>query len=389
VTQLDWIIVVFAALLAFFGFRQGFIVGVLSFAGFAVGAFLGTRLGPLLLPQGSASPYAPAFGLFGALLAGAILASGLEGLGFMLRRTMIIPGMGLLDGVLGAALGAALGLGIIWIVAAVAAQAPGQGQLRADIQRSAILRKLNEILPPSGAILNALARLDPLPSITGPSPDVAAPEPRIAHAPGVRLASRSVVRVVGTACGLAIEGSGWVAEPGVVVTNAHVVAGEQDTTVEAGGQAPGLPAQAIAFDPTDDVAVLRVPELGLSSLSLAPSPPAGDSGAILGYPENGPFDVQPGRIGRTQTVITQNAYGQGPVSRLLTPLRGLVRPGNSGGPIVDVQGRVLSTVFAATVGGRPDGGYGVANATVAAVLREADARVGQGRRVGTGPCAAG
>ena len=388
-TQLDWIIVAFAALLAFFGFRQGFIVGVLSFAGFALGAFLGTRLGPLLLPQGSASPYAPAFGLFGALLAGAILASGLEGLGFMLRRTMIVPGMGLLDGVLGAAFGAALGLGIIWIVAAVAAQAPGQSQLRADIQRSAILRKLNEILPPSGAILNALARLDPLPSITGPSPDVAAPEPRIAHAPGVRLASRSVVRVLGSACGLAIEGSGWVAAPGVVVTNAHVVAGEQDTTVEAAGQAPGLPAQAIAFDPTDDVAVLRVPELGLSSLTLAPNPPSGDSGAILGYPENGPFDVQPGRIGRTQSVITQNAYGQGPVSRLLTPLRGLVRPGNSGGPIVDVQGRVLSTVFAATVGGRPGGGYGVANATVAAVLREAGAGAAQGRRVGTGPCAAG
>ena len=82
VTQLDWIIVAFAAILACFGFRRGFIVGVLSFAGFAIGAFLGTRLGPLLLPQGSASPYAPAFGLVGALLAGAILASGLEGLGF-------------------------------------------------------------------------------------------------------------------------------------------------------------------------------------------------------------------------------------------------------------------------------------------------------------------
>jgi uncharacterized membrane protein required for colicin V production len=389
VTQLDWIIVAFAALLAFFGFRQGFIVGVLSLAGFAVGAFLGTRLGPLLLPQGSASPYAPAFGLLGALLAGAILASGLEGLGFMLRRSMIIPGMGLLDGVLGAAFGAVVGLGIIWIVAAVAAQAPGQSQLRADIQRSAILRKLNEVLPPSGTILNALARLDPLPAITGPSPDVAAPEPRIARAPGVRLASHSVVRVLGTACGLAIEGSGWVAEPGVVVTNAHVVAGEQDTTVEVGGRSPGLSAQAIAFDPADDVAVLRVPELGLSSLSLLSNPPAGDSGAILGYPENGPFDVQPGRIGRTQPVITQNAYGQGPVSRLLTPLRGLVRPGNSGGPIVDLHGHVLSTVFAATVGGRPAGGYGVANATVAVVLREANVRAGEGRQVATGPCTSG
>ena len=126
-TQLDWLIVAFASILAFFGFRQGFIVGVLSFCGFLLGAFLGTRLGPLLLPQGSSSPYAPAFGLLGALLGGAILASGLEGLGFRLRRTLIIPGMGLLDGALGAALGAALALGIVWIAAAVAAPDVGAG----------------------------------------------------------------------------------------------------------------------------------------------------------------------------------------------------------------------------------------------------------------------
>jgi S1-C subfamily serine protease len=367
-TQLDWIIVAFAAILASFGFRRGFIVGVLSFGGFALGAFLGTRLGPLLLPQGSASPYAPAFGLIGALLAGAILASGLEGLGFRLRRFLIVPGMGLLDGLLGAALGAALALGIVWIAAAVAAQTPGQDRLRADVQRSAILRELNLLLPPSGPILDALARLDPLPQVAGPSPDVGAPQPAVARAPGVATASRSVVRVLGTACGLAIEGSGWVAEPGVVVTNAHVVAGEQDTTVEVGGHSPSLPARPIAFDPTDDVAVLRVPDLNVPSLSLVTDPPSGRAGAILGYPENGPLNVQPGRIGRTQTVLTDNAYGLGPVSRLLTPLRGLVRPGNSGGPLVDVYGHVLTTVFAGTVGGGPPAGYGVANATVAHAL---------------------
>jgi len=389
-TQLDWIIVAFAAILALFGFRQGFIVGVLSFGGFAAGAFLGTRLGPLLLPQGSSSPYAPAFGLLGALLGGAILASGLEGLGFMLRRTLIIPGLGILDGVLGALLGVALGLGIVWIVAAVAAQTPGQAQLRADIQRSVILRRLNNVLPPSGSILNALARLDPLPSITGPSPNVAAPEPALARAPGVKSASRSVVRVDGTACGLAIEGSGWVAAPDLVVTNAHVVAGEQDTTVEVDGNSPGLPASPVEFDPTDDLAVLQVPELNLPSLSLAGEASDGTPGAILGYPENGPFHVQPGRIGHTQTVITQNAYGQGPVSRLLTPIRGLVRPGNSGGPLVDGQGHVLTTVFASTVGaGHPAGGYGVANDTVASVLREAVAHARAGARVSTQGCTSG
>jgi S1-C subfamily serine protease len=382
VSDLDWFILAFAALLALFGFRQGFIVGVLSFGGFALGAFIGTRLGPLLLPQGSASPYAPAFGLVGALLAGAILASGFEGLGWRLRRTTaLIPGAGLLDGAFGALLSAAVGLGIVWIVAAVLAQIPGSTQqLRSDIQGSAILRELNLLLPPSGPILNALARLDPLPSLPGPLPALQAPPPHIAADPGVRAASRSVVRVIGTACGLAIEGSGWVAHSEDVITNAHVVAGESDTTVEIEGHAPGLAAQAIAFDPTDDIAVLHVPGLSLAPLSLVPDPASGTAGAILGYPENGPFAVRSGRIGATAKVLTQDAYGRGPVSRLLTPLRGIVRPGNSGGPLVDRAGHVLTTVFAGTTGSGPVGGYGVANATVEHVLAGARAPVG------TGPC---
>jgi S1-C subfamily serine protease len=389
VTGLDWIIVGFAAIVAGFGFRRGFIVGVLSFGGFAIGAFLGTRLAPLLLSEGSSSPYAPALGLIGALLAGAILATGLEGVGFKLRRALILPGIGALDGLLGAVLGTALALGVVWIVAAVVAQAPVQGKLRQDIQRSAILRELNVLLPPSGPILNALARLDPLPSIAGPSPDVPAPSPQIARAPGVRAASGSVVRVLGTACGLAIEGSGWVGAPDLVVTNAHVVAGESDTTVQVRGRSPSLPARPIAFDPTNDVAVLSVPGLGLAPLRLLPDPPSGRAGAILGYPENGPFDVQPGRIGRTQTVLTDDAYGRGPVRRLLTPLRALVRPGNSGGPLVGGDGRVLTTVFAGTVGGRQRGGYGVANATVARVLAQAHARAAAGESVSTEACASG
>ena len=388
-TGIDWLIVAFAAILAAFGFRRGFIVGVLSLGGFAIGAFIGTRLGPLLLPQGSSSPYAPAFGLFGAVLAGAILASGLEGVGLRLRRAIVLPGVSMLDGLLGAALGAALGLGIAWIVAAVAAQAPGHDQLRADIQRSAILRELNVLLPPSGAILNALSRLDPLPSIAGPSPGVGAPVPRIARTPAVRAATHSVVRILGTACGLAIEGSGWVAAPGVVVTNAHVIAGEQDTSVQDGGGSPSLAARTLAFDPIDDVAVLGVPGLNAPALGLVQSPSLGTAGAILGYPENGPLRVTPGRIGRTQTVLTDDVYGRGPVSRVLTPLRGVVRPGNSGGPLVDSGGHVLTTVFAGTVNSGPRGGYGVANATVSSALAQAIARANAGEQVSTGPCTAG
>jgi len=198
-----------------------------------------------------------------------------------------------------------------------------------------------------------------------------------------------VVRVLGTACGLAIEGSGWVAEPETVVTNAHVIAGEQDTTVEVAGQSPGLAAQSIAFDPSDDVAVLHVPGLGLPALSLEPQPVSGTAGAILGYPENGPFRASAGRIGRTQTVLTQDAYGRGPLERLLTPLVGVVRPGNSGGPLVGGDGRVLTTVFAGTVGGAAPGGYGVANASVASVLARAAERARAGLAVSTEACAGG
>jgi S1-C subfamily serine protease len=383
VTRLDWLIVVFAALLAIFGFRRGFIVAVLSFGGFAIGSFIGTRLGPLLVSRGSASPYAPAFGLIGALVAGAILATGFEGVGLRLRRVLVLPGLGLLDGALGALLSAALGLAIAWILAAVVLQTSPTARLRADIQRSAILSELNQLLPPTGPILNVLASLDPLPSISGPLPNVSPPPARIARDPEVRVASRSVVRVLGTACGLAIEGSGWVAQPGIVVTNAHVVAGEHDTTIEVGGREPEMSAYAIAFNPTEDIAVLRVPGLSLPSLTLASAPSAGRAGAILGYPENGPFDARSGRIGATQNIITDDAYGRGPVTRLLTPLRGLVRPGNSGGPLVDRDGHVLTTVFASTTGGGPAGGYGVANSTVVQILG------GAGRMVGTGECSSG
>jgi hypothetical protein len=387
-TPVDWIIVVFTALLAVHGYMQGFIVGALSLVGFAIGAFLGTRLGPLVLPGGAHSQYAPLFGLCGALLAGGVLASGLEGVAMRFRAAIRIPGLNAIDGLLGAALTACVALGIAWIMGAVALQSANSRPLRRDIQRSAILSALNDVLPPSGVILHALARFDPLPALQGPSAGVTAPTRGILATPGVRSAGGSVVRILGTACGLGVEGSGWVAAPGVVVTNAHVVAGESDTIVEPGGLGPGIGARAIAFDPHNDVAVLRVGGLGARALPLAPDARPGTPAAILGYPQDGPFDEEPGRIGRTQEVSTEDAYGRGPVTRSVTPLRGLVRPGNSGGPMVDASGSVVATVFAAITGGSGDaapGGFAVPNAVVrtdlARALRSGDTTVG------TGPCA--
>ncbi|HUE27159.1 MAG TPA: MarP family serine protease, partial [Solirubrobacteraceae bacterium] len=375
VTAVDWVIVAFCALLALYGYAQGFIVGVLSLIGFGVGAFIGTRIGPLILPGGSHSQYAPLFGLLGALLAGGVLASGLEGIGLRARMALRLPGLRAADGLLGGVLTACVGLGIVWILGAVALDSTGSPTLRNDIQRSAILRELDQILPPSGPILNALARFDPLPSVTGPAALVPPPPPGIARAPAVSAAEPSVMRVVGTACGLGIEGSGWVAAPGLVVTNAHVVAGETDTTVEVDGNPPGLPAALVVFDPHDDIAVLRVGGLTERTLPLAPSPSLGTPAAIIGYPLDGPLDVQPGRIGQTKVAATEDAYGNGPVLRSIEALRGLVRPGNSGGPLVDSAGQVVGTVFAAITGtsGNPSGdGLAVPNSLVRTQLARAE-----------------
>ena len=171
-----------------------------------------------------------------------------------------------------------------------------------------------------------------------------------------------------------------MASGGIVVTNAHVVAGQRDSQVQVRGEGPLLDAQALHYDARNDLAVLRVPGLTAPSLPLAQEPRPGARAAILGFPGDGPYDVRAARLGTTREVMTQDSYGRGPVRRAITPFRGNVRSGNSGGPVVDGRGRVVTTVFAAATTG-PRGGYGVPNARV----REALADLGG--PVSTGPCA--
>ena len=278
----------------------------------------------------------------------------------------------------GAMLLVALALGLAWLFGAVALNAPGTKGLRKAIQESAILQALNGAFPPSSSLINALHRIDPRVTVQGPSPDVAAPDSKIGGDPDLRAAEDSVVRVLGTACGLGVEGSGWIAAPGLVVTNAHVVAGETDTTVaQSGGSA--LDATPVHYDPGNDLALLRVNGLSGGPLRFAPEVRSGTAGAVLGYPENGPFTIAPARVGVTGPVVTQDSYGRGPVTRELTALRGKVHSGNSGGPLVDVRGRVMGTVFASTTQGKP-GGYAVPNEIVSGALSDSAGAVG------TGPC---
>jgi uncharacterized membrane protein required for colicin V production len=387
VTTIDWIILAAAAVLGLDGLRRGLIVGVLRLAGLAAGAFAGSRIGPSLLSDGAHSPYAPLFALGGAAVLGAVLAGGLEVAGQALRRIVPIPGARTADSLLGALLGVVLALGAAWVLGAVALQTPALQvsglDLRRDVQRSKVLAFLNDRLPPSGFLLNALARVDPRPKVHGQGATGIAPvAPAIAHEAGVHAAAGSVVRVLGTACGLGVEGSGWAAGGSLVVTNAHVVAGERDTVVQVRGSGPELRARAVVFDPEQDVAVLRVSGLDAPRLALAPAAPAGAEAAVLGFPLDGGYRVRSARLGQTQDVLSQDAYGRGEVRRSVLAFRGVVEHGNSGGPVVDASGRVAGTVFAATVGDGPHGGYAVPNVVVAADLRRAG-----GETVSTGPCA--
>jgi S1-C subfamily serine protease len=376
-TGIDWVIVGAVVLLGLFGWAQGFISGALALVGFAVGGWLGTRIAPLFLSGGRESAWAPAFALVGAIIAGGVLAAGFEGVGSRLRARLRSPAFATLDGALGAVLTGCVGLLVAWVLGAVALRAGPD--IRRDVQRSAILRQLNAVLPPTGPLLNTLRTLDPFPRIDGPDANVRAPQPGIARDPEVAAAGRSVVKVLGTACGVGVEGSGWVAADGLVVTNAHVVAGQDDTRVLLRGSEPGLDAQAVAFDPTNDIAILRVEGLNATPLEIERDPRSGTSAAILGFPLNGPYDVRPGRLGQTREVVTQDAYGRGPVRRRIASLRGIVRSGNSGGPMVDGDGRVVATIFAATTSG-PRGGYAVPNDIVRARLSSS------GNAVDTGPC---
>ncbi len=373
-TAIDWVALLIVVFAAIGGLSQGFVWSGLSLVGLAVGAVIGGRLAPVVLSGGSKSPYAPVLALAGAVTLAVTFEVVGSSLGAALRSRESPP-VRKVDSAAGVLVGALGGLAVVWVLGAMALQLPGQTNLRRAVQRSEVLQRLNSIVP-HRTLLNALGRIDPFPKFAGPPIPTQPPDPRVLRQPGVRAAAPSVVRVLGTACGLGVEGSGWVARPETVVTAAHVVAGETDTTVvPLSGDV--LRAEPIAFDPRNDVAVLRVPGLGAKALRLV-DPRPGTSVAIVGYPENGPLDAVPGRIGSTLRVLSQDAYGRGPIQRTVTSLSGNIRHGDSGGPAVNASGAVETTVFAARVNG--SGGYGVPAALVRRALAHARGPAS------TGPC---
>jgi uncharacterized membrane protein required for colicin V production len=376
VTPVDWIALGVILLCAFGGWRRGLIASALSLAGIALGAYAGSRVAPHLLTGGSSSAWTPLAGLVGAFAGAAILQSLGSIAGSFVRGGLKLTPFRFLDSAGGILLGAATGLVIVWVAGATALLVPGQTTIRREVLRSEIVRHLNQAIPPA-RLLHLLAKVDPFPSVVGPAAPSTRAAPSIARKRGVVEAEASVVKIVGIACGIGIEGSGWFAKRDLVVTAAHVVAGDRSMTVTI-PNAGTFHAVAVAFDPHNDIAVLRV--LGGTATPLRYAEPTrGTPVAILGYPHNGPLTAIPGRIGTTATVLTRDAYGRGPVERSITAVAGEVHHGNSGGPAVDARGVVRTTIFAAKLGSPT--GYGVPTSIVAQDLRSAQ------RPVSTGSCA--
>jgi uncharacterized membrane protein required for colicin V production len=365
VSTADWVVIAVVAVAGIYGISTGFLRGAFSLAGFAFGAYVGARLAPLILSDGS--PYVPVVALASAVLCG-MLMRGLAALLAGALRTSIgvIPGMRFLDRLAGLVLGLVAGVFLCWAIGAVLLYLPGETDLRRSVQESTILGEINEVVPPE-RLLEELERVDPIGVFLGPPAIVAPPDKGLAADPDVIRASKSVVRVTGIACGLGVEGSGWVAERGLVVTNAHVVAGISKPRVDT-ENGRGFVSTVVAFDATNDLAVLRVSGLGAAPLVLAP-PERSIAVAIVGYPQNGPLTRTPGRLGGTAGVLSRDAYGRGPVRRQMTAIRGAVQPGSSGGPGVDAEGHVRTTVFARRP--RETGGYGIPADLVRKVLAQA------------------
>lgn len=385
-TPLDWAIATLVALFALRGLRAGLVSQGFSLAGIAVGAYLGFGLASRVpydfdAVPAAVAPFLPtgAALLFTFLGVVAAAALGDKAAAFLRRIPVLGPSFGALDGLGGAVLGAAVGLAFAWVLGPFASQAPlANPAAREAVERSEILGALNERVPPQ-AVLGAVTGFDPLPGLGGPPPaEAVEADPSLLGAEGVEAAAASVVRVVAAPAvgyGSGSSGSGWVAAPETVVTAAHVVEDAGYVAIRRDGAWGRLPAEVLLLDGRNDLAVLHVEGLeGLPSLTLAEAVP-GEPVAVLGYPGGGPLDVGAGRVGRTAPVLTRDAEGGELVGREVTSVRAEVRPGNSGGPVVDARGEVVGTVFGAGIG-TEDSAYAAPSSVTEEVLETVDGRTG-------------
>jgi S1-C subfamily serine protease len=372
---LDLALLVVAAAFALSGYRQGFVVGSLSFIGFVGGAVLGAQFGPAVsraIVGGQTQQDVVAVIL---LVSGAIIGQFIaSSVGAALRQSMTSPSSTTLDAVGGSAISILSMLLIAWAIGSVltASSFPVVVQ---QVNNSVVLGTMDKIMPSQAKTMftefrQLLAR--------GPFPQVfsgigaahlfavSPPDPAVLNSPGYLAARSRVLKIQGTAlsCNRSIEGSGFVYAPQHVLTNAHVVAGVQDgpTVTTVNGQT--YRARVVLYDPQVDIAVLYVPGLNLTPLQFDDQAQDGANAVVAGYPLDHSFTAVPARIGGMQNAVGADIYQTGQVTRQIFQIKAVVQPGNSGGPLLSPSGTVYGVVFAAAVG-ESDTGFALTASEVA------------------------
>lgn len=387
---LDIVLLLAVIVYALSGYQQGFVVGSTSTLGLLLGGFVGIQVTPQLLDG-----FGPSLSVTAAALL-IVLALGFGGqaaggfLGTQIRSRMTWQPARALDALGGAALSVAAMLLIAWVLGVAVSGAQLRG-LNKEVRASVVLGAVDSTLPGGSDRLletfNALLDSSAFPRYLEPFAlerikAVEPPTDGITQRRQVVEAADSVVKVLGSAtdCDRTVEGSGFVYASERVMTNAHVVAGVSEPVVRVGDD--DLEAEVVYYDPDVDVAVLYVPGLQATALEFADQADSGDMVAVLGYPENGPYDVQPARVRDRQSLRSPDIYGDDTVTRDTYSIFGLVRQGNSGGPLVNGRGIVIGVIFAASVTDA-DTGYAL---TASQVEQAADAGDSSVESVGTGGC---
>lgn len=392
----DLIVAAAIIVFAWAGWRNGFVAGLLSFIGFISGGLLGSFLAPLILGNFNAT------GATGLLVtAGLVLGLALVGqlgtsiLGRMLRDKITWRPARLVDNFAGAGLNV-LALAVIgWILAATAASLPAS-PVAASVRSSALLTSLDSVVPNPARdfVVNLRNVIDGsgLPQLFDsfgviPPPPIDPPSAAVVDDPEIQRALNSVVKVQGSApiCGTGFTGSGFVVSPGRVLTNAHVVAGVENPTVHV-PKVGARKARVVYFDPSVDVAVLRVESLNVPALKMSGPAQRGTDAVIAGYPAGGPMTATAARVRGTipgDIARGTDIYGRPGVSREVYALRGVARPGNSGGPLILADGTVAGVVFAQAQGD-PQTAFALTAKQVRAAINSAQSATTE---IHTGACA--
>lgn len=389
-SALDLLLLVATVLFAASGYRQGLVVGALSFVGFFGGGFVGTQLAAPVATRVASDSLAPVVGIFVVLCAATLGQLVAVVIGHAVRSRIRWRGARAIDQAGGAIVSALAALLVAWLVATPLASS-SYPYLASQVRRSAVIKAVDAAVPDQvrGAYdsFRQLLNRGDFPDVFGPLQPtrvapIQPPDPAILATSAVRSARPSIVKLLGTApsCSRRLEGSGFVFSPEHVMTNAHVVAGVRELQVLAGGER--YTGRVVLYNPRRDIAVVYVPGLNRAALRFSGPAAPGTSAVVAGFPLNGPFNVGPARVRSEQRVRGPDIYNQQTVTRQVYAIRAQVRSGNSGGPLLAGNGSVIGVIFAAAADD-PDTGFALTAAEVSA-----DARAGARAtaRVGTQDC---